>query len=659
VTGPLALAVTAELQRHVIDLACLAGATAATALLPRVTPYLVVLAVLFQSSLTHVMTSDGLVLAGVAAGLAIDRARRGAWPALADVPPALAVLLALNVLMAASLVANQGEPALGAAAQATVYFASRSVLLGAVVVLAARSSVGLRDWLAAGALGSLAAGAVRLLEIAGAPLQPAAAALSVHLLGDVRDIGSWNEFATLMVAGALMALTVAIGWPASRRLTALWTAVAVVVLVAGATGQSRTVTVIVLVLFPPLAIAAAAATNRLAIACAGAAFLVVAITPAGSILDKPLVVPAAQVSDTAGGPPPAPVSPLPTPAGPIPAGSGQTAPAFQAQRPPEVDWRAVLDRPYYRIDQVLSHPTVYAHGNYVAILVRSSAASAGVRLQVAVDGRTIGDVGADHMRPTYDWVIVPIPDGVLAGGHDATIGLSVTGSLDSRSRYVSIGGTDGFAAGVSSRAYSGGRLVVNDLSADPGLQRGTYLAFLDDEVPSLTRFRPGPQAVLDPSLSDRLSLWDSALRAFDAHPLLGTGFYTFGSVHDRYASSALFFAYDNAHSNYLELLSDLGALGPLLLLLLMAIAGVPLLVRAGRGGWTDRWPDLALAAIVAAAFLASATQTWIGDSRVAMFFSLFLLVASSEARPAFILTGVAHARSRLGARATAAAAPPE
>ncbi|HXM54758.1 MAG TPA: O-antigen ligase family protein [Candidatus Dormibacteraeota bacterium] len=647
------------LARHALDLAVLAGAAAVTALRPRLAPYLVVPGVLLQSAATHLMTSDGLVLAGAAAGLAIDRARRRDWPTPADVPPALAVLLALDALMAASLLANRGGPAQDVAAQSTGYFASRSVLVGAVVLLAPRPAVGLRDWLAGGALGALAVGAARLLELAGLPLPAAARALSISLLGDVGDVGSWNTFATLMVAGGLMALALAIGWPGSRRATALWTTVAAVDLAAAATAQSRTVTVIVLVLLPLLAAAATGRVRRAVVAGAGATFLVVALTPAGSILDKPLLVQAARSSAAAAAPP---ASPLPAPAAsaaPAPRSAPNAAPPFRPHPAPDVNWRAVLDRPYYRIDQVLSRPRVFARGNYVTVLVGSPASSPAVRLRVAVNGRTIGEVGTDRMQRGYEWVAVPVPDGLLTAGEDVTISLSAVGPLDSRARYVVVGGTNGVATGVTSRAYSSGRLLSGDLSSDAGVQRGLVIAFLDDQVPAMTRIQPGPQTVLDPSLRDRISLWTSAWRIFLGHPVLGAGFATYGSLHDRYADSALFFAYANAHSNYFELLADLGALGPLLLLLLLGVSGVPLVAGAARAGWRDRWPDLALAAVAATALLASLTQTWIGDSRLAMFFSLFLLLGSNEARPALIPSGIRLVRRRLGAPAAAAAAPPE
>jgi len=392
--------------------------------------------------------------------------------------------------------------------------------------------------------------------------------------------------------------------------------------------------VIVLLLFPLLALTATSGVSRWVLASAGVVFLAVALTPAGPILSKPLVVQASQSAGTAGAPQPAPeASPPATPAPPTGASPGRVAPPFAEHSVGNVDWRSVLDRPYYRIDQTFRHPGVYDHGNYLALVVRSTAHSGDVALRVAVNGRAIGEVGADRIKPFWDWLVVPIPDGTLTTGQDVTVSFSATGPLDSRTHYVSVGGTNGFAADVVSRAYSHGTFVLNDLSSDPGLQRGLVIAFLNGREPAIARFRPSSQPIVDPSLSDRITLWTSAWRIFLAHPALGAGFYTFGSLHDRYATSTLFFPYENAHSNFFELLADLGPLGPLLLLLLMATVAVPRLIRAARAGWTAGWLDLALAATVAVMLLSSLTQTWIGDSRVAMFFWLFLLVASPAGPP--------------------------
>ena len=75
-TGLFALALPAFLGRHLLDLAVLSAAAVVTTLRPRAAPYLAVVAVLFPSAATSALKTDGLVLAGVAAGLAIDRARR-------------------------------------------------------------------------------------------------------------------------------------------------------------------------------------------------------------------------------------------------------------------------------------------------------------------------------------------------------------------------------------------------------------------------------------------------------------------------------------------------------------------------------------------------------------------------------------------------------
>ena len=638
-------------ERHAADIAVLAAAALVTALRPRLAPYLAVLGVLFQSSATHVMTSDGLVLAGAAAGLAVDRLRRRDWPALSDLPAALPVLLALDVLMLASLLANAGGPAGGVAAQSTAYFISRSVLVGAVVVLAPRPLDWPWGWISAGGLGALLVGLTRLLELAGVPASALAGWLSISILGDVRDVGSWNGFAIAMVAGALLALIAAIGRPRPRPLTAFWLGVALVVLLAGATAQSRTVTVIVVLLFPVLTLVASSPRHRAAVAGLGLAFLAVAVTPVGSILDKPVLVQASRSPDSVvtG----TPIPPATQEAPPARSAGGTVAPPFTAPAAPPVDWRSLLNQPYYRIEQEFSRPTVYDHGNYLAILVRSGAYRTDVQLHVDVGRRTVAVVTADRIGSSYQWIVVPIPDGLLTSEGNVVIGLSASGSLDSSTHYISVGGTDAFAPDVASRAYSAGRLVTDDLSADPGVQRGTFLVLLDGRVPAFSRFRAGSQTVLDPSLSDRLALWDTGWRVFLANPVLGTGYYTFGSVQERYATTALFFRYDNAHSNFVELLADLGVLGPLVLLLLIGTVAVPLVVDARRSRGERRWLDVALAAAIAVMLVASVTQTWMADSRIALFFWLLLLAASPTVGASLRVLGSRWARS-----GGAAGAPP-
>jgi hypothetical protein len=665
-------AALAVLARHDLDLAVLLAAAAVATVAPRAVPYVAVLAVLFQSATTHWMTTDGLVLAGLAAGLALGRARRRDLPRLGELTPgavltamgAAAALLALDALMVASALANRDGPASALAQQATGYFISRTVLTAAVVLLAPRSPEGSLAWLRAGAVGALAAGGARLLEIAGVPVAAALGSAAISLLGDLGDLGSWNVFAAVMAAGALMALGVEAAVPPSRTSSAAWFAVALVVLLAAGTAQSRTALVIVLAVFPFLVAGATGIARRATLAGLAIAFVGMALSPVASILDKPVLVApgGAAAALPVPTPPATPVeTPAPTPATrpvPTPATSpgatGDRAPAFTAPRSMPLDWRAVLDRPSYRVDQAADGQRVYARGNHVDLLVRAASRDRDLGLRLAIGGRTIAQLPADRLPAYWGWVVVPVPDGLLARGQPVMVSVDTFGRLDSQSRYISIAGTDGYADELRSSAYSSGRLVTGDLSADAGLQRGTLLVLLNGEAPSMVRFQAQPGTVLDTSLADRLTLWATAWRIFLAHPVLGTGFYTFGSVQDAY-STGTFATYDNAHSNLLQLLSDLGMLGPPLLLLVMAAAAAPAVRRLWRRG--PRWPDLALLGVVAAMLLASLTQAWIADSRVAMYFWLFAIAAGIPAR--------VEVRRRAAARVPAtdppgapAAAPP-
>src|SRR6202043_553058 len=119
-------------ERHLLDVAVLAIAALPVAVRPRLAPYIAVVAVLLPSAATHLMTTDGLALAGVAAGLAVHRLwRRDRELGLVLTGP-LVALAALDVLLLLSLLANLGTPQASMAAQATGYFISRTVLVAAV-----------------------------------------------------------------------------------------------------------------------------------------------------------------------------------------------------------------------------------------------------------------------------------------------------------------------------------------------------------------------------------------------------------------------------------------------------------------------------------------------------------------------------------------------
>lgn len=119
--------------------------------------------------------------------------------------------------------------------------------------------------------------------------------------------------------------------------------------------------------------------------------------------------------------------------------------------------------------------------------------------------------------------------------------------------------------------------------------------------------RPAQSLITDvqqsvPGLAGRRQLWSLALETWRSSPLLGTGPGTFRVVHALYRPTSLAAAADHAHSDYLEVLAEMGIIGGLLLAAwLVCIAGRTwALFRRG----TDR----ALTAALALGLLALAIQ---------------------------------------------------
>jgi O-antigen ligase len=92
----------------------------------------------------------------------------------------------------------------------------------------------------------------------------------------------------------------------------------------------------------------------------------------------------------------------------------------------------------------------------------------------------------------------------------------------------------------------------------------------------------------------------------------------------------LFYVYTNAHSNYFQLLSDLGIAGPVLFLMILLIPLITVVRRTISNSDRRLWMAPALALALIALLLSSLTQTWIADSRVYITAWFIALVAGSE-----------------------------
>jgi hypothetical protein len=623
----LAVALPSLVQRHVLDVAVLAIAAALVVVRPRLAPYIAIVAVLLPSSATHLMSSDGLALAGVAAGLVIHRV----WRRDRELGPALTgplvALAALDALLLLSLLGNAGSPQESVAAQSTGYFISRTVLIVLVVVLASPRLARQLDWLCAAALGGSVLAVTRALELAGVPVQTLANRLSVQVLGST--FSTTNVYALVLAVCAFLALAAAEQLE-SRRLSLAMRGVAVVLLAAAGTGTSRTAVVAILLVLVGLAALADRWQRRVQYAVLTLGFAAASLLPTASILEKPVVV--STHATTAR---------VPTAAVPITANrpsSGPAAPVFNPPRGLSTTWRVLLDRPTYQFDQTFTAPRLTAHGNYVVLLARAAGRATDIRLRIAVNGVVAQEPTAAQVGTSYRWVTVPVPDAALAGAKNVVVSVSATGPLDSTTKYFALGGLDDTAAGVSPQAYSSGRRVEGDLSPDPGIQQGMALVFVDGRVPALTPLPPAGVQTLDESISDRLTLWRTAWHVFLQHPLVGTGFNTFAAVQAQDPQSALFASYGNAHDNLLSVLSDLGVLGPVLLLLVQAAALLALLGWPPAVFGSDRLWRVTFAGAIVVMLVMGLTQTWLADGRSAMLSWIVLLVAGQAGA-----TGV-HAR---------------
>jgi hypothetical protein len=606
------------------DLTVVVACAAAVMWRPRLLPYLVVFGTVFQSTLTRTLTSDGDVLLGCVIGILAIRVREQGFRRPV-VTPALAAFALFNAAVLAALAGNLFTGRGHEVMQSSEYFVLRSVLVALAVLLTAGQSR--RDWIRAVAAAAFALASLRLLQIAHVPTREAAARAGISLLGDFDDPGSWNVFATLLAVGIgfqLSQLDRARGWIWAAGLGA-----GVVTTVGMATATSRTAAIVLAIVLLVIFMAASAPASRLAILLITSAFIVVSLTPVAALAGKPVIVqtttPKSEVAQVD-------APPLVVP--PAPGSSGYQVPGPTATPipPPAIkpDWRSVLDRDYYRLRQEIHNPAWRSGSNHLLFVARSTSTAHDVDLHVAINNDEVAVLPAEQAGRWFRWFVVGIPERDT-GGDVVDVNFWITGHPNSSENFFLVGGlyanADGYQPGL---AVAGGPYRTDDVSADPGRQYGVLMAFVN-EVPAIRYFRAPPASGnLDPSISDRLALWTTALQIFAAHPLFGTGFYTFGDVRQQYEKTPLFFAYANAHSNYLELLSDTGLVGVLAFAALLLLPAL----TAFRGLWgaSDRAVRAALAAGMIGLAVSSLTQTWIADSRLYISAWSLALVAGLAAR---------------------------
>ena len=142
--------------------------------------------------------------------------------------------------------------------------------------------------------------------------------------------------------------------------------------------------------------------------------------------------------------------------------------------------------------------------------------------------------------------------------------------------------------------------------------------------PSATQTR---DRITDPANNGRMSLWKAAVKIYDTQKLRGTGAGTYQQYYPRYRTEGLYVV--DAHSLYLQSLSELGLVGLALILLVVlgVLAGLAARIR-GR--------DRALyAALFAVALAWAVHQAFDWDWQMpAVTLGLFILAGLALARPA-------------------------
>jgi len=600
---------------------------------PRTAPYIAVFSVGLQSTLTHSLTSDGDALAGLTVGLAVTRIRSRHLPSQRVVSYTLLALGALGLLVGLSFAANVRGPNGNEVASGSEYFISRTVLAVAVLILSQQDADWQQRWVRGIALLALVLSAFRIAEMPGVPLKTLADALGIAVVSEYSSVGAANTFAVVAAIGIPFLLAGAgvddshLTW----RSWARWAAAALVAFALAST-ESRTGVVIMVVVVSSLLFFARTGRRRMMVLGLALIYAAASFIPAFAIGNKPVVVTALAVPPSIVATSEAPIiapprsqppgSPRPTPQ---PQPRQPTLPAIQPQ------WRSLLDRGSYLLEATVP-PSSKTRDNYLVFVVRAASPTDQTTLLITVNGRLVADLQPSGMSPRFHWEQVAVPDGLVEAGKSISIGFAAAGKVDSSTHYFAIGGIYARSSGYSSRIWTGHSWVQNDLSSDPAIQSGMPLVFLNGTVPPLQYFEAPRTEVIDASLTDRLVLWRTALTAFIHNPLLGTGFYTFQFVRDQYepTESPLFYVYTNAHSNYFQLLSDLGIAGPVLFLMILLIPLITVVRRTISNSDRRLWMAPALALALIALLLSSLTQTWIADSRVYITAWFIALVAGSE-----------------------------
>jgi O-antigen ligase len=153
--------------------------------------------------------------------------------------------------------------------------------------------------------------------------------------------------------------------------------------------------------------------------------------------------------------------------------------------------------------------------------------------------------------------------GIISFGALVLFLLTLTG-FGLRRRNRERGGSERYGSGSQHGSEGRARLGQKGMLVRAGLALGLVLAFLLGTVllggeDALSRF-VGTVNAEDPT-TGRAHFWSVTLDIIRHHPVLGTGLGAFGVVYTRYDSRNGMYRLDQAHNDYLQIVSDGGVVG--------------------------------------------------------------------------------------------------
>lgn len=149
--------------------------------------------------------------------------------------------------------------------------------------------------------------------------------------------------------------------------------------------------------------------------------------------------------------------------------------------------------------------------------------------------------------------------------------------------------------------------------------------------PAITRFETLNDQYTHPG-QDRLSIWRDTLQLIRHHPILGSGFGSFATVYPSVQTAFLNNVVDHAHCDYLELVTELGLPGGILVFgTIFWVLGRTLRFCKKRGAGYDKAISLACLGSIVAILLHSLADFNLYIPANALIFVMILALAWSSA----------------------------